>query len=201
MSEQKLIERMTGYKATNKDIQCCPEGKTFQFIVGEWYEYEGELKACKSGFHFCEYPSGPWAYYQTEGTRIWKIEAERVLDVPKEPGSDFKRVCHRIRLVSEITPGGNQNTGNRNTGNQNTGSGNVGDFHTGDLCFLDAPYYLFDKPAKRNEQNSMLIYELTLLLLKDEEIEPDEFLVLPNASKSAIKKLHNAHKKARKKVL
>ncbi len=131
MSE--LIEKMTGYKATDANMKC----RDTQFVLGEWQECEGELVECQNGFHFCEYPSGPWAYYSVPGTRIWKVEAEMVLPKKREPGADLKRVARRIRLVEEVLIGGDrntghQNTGNRNTGHQNTGHQNTGGRNTGD---------------------------------------------------------------------
>ena len=119
---------MKGYKATDKDLKC----KDFQFELGVWYEHSGEMIACQSGFHFCEQPSGPWAYYSDPTTRIFEIEADDVLEVPFAPGADFKRVCRRIRLVKEINLSGYGNTGDRNTGYRNTGYRNTGDRNTGD---------------------------------------------------------------------
>jgi len=156
--KQTYIEKMTGYKATDKNM-CCRDQ---QFTLGEWSpEIDGDLKLCERGYHFCVSPSGVWAYYTSQTTRIFKIEAENVLECPTGAGADFKLVARRIRLVEEITPGksgddksntgygntgdsntgygntgdsntGNSNTGNRNTGNSNTGYGNTGDSNTGD---------------------------------------------------------------------
>lgn len=119
---------MKGYKATDKDLRC----RGFQFELGKWYEHDGEVIECKNGFHFCEQPSGPWAYYSEPTTRIFEIEAEGVLDAPFAPGADFKRVAKRIKLVREIINRGDSNTGNSNTGNCNTGHHNTGDRNTGD---------------------------------------------------------------------
>jgi len=124
----KMKNLMTGYKATDKDMKC----RGFQFELGKWFEHEGELVECQSGFHFCEQPSGPWAYYQDPGTRVFKVECEGVLEKPFAPGADAKRVCKRIRFVEEINATGNCNTGNRNTGNRNTGDWNTGNWNTGD---------------------------------------------------------------------
>ena len=123
----KLIEKMTGYKATDKYMKC----RDTQFVLGEWQECEGELVECQNGFHFCEYPSGPWAYYSVPGTRIWKVEAEMVLPKKREPGADLKRVARRIRLVEEVLIGGDRNTGHQNTGHGNTGNWNTGNWNTG----------------------------------------------------------------------
>jgi hypothetical protein len=118
---------MKGYKATDKDMKC----RGFQFELGKWYEHEGELIECQSGFHFCDQPSGPWAYYSEEGTRIFEVEAEGILDESFKPGAEVKRVCRRIKLVREIEIGGDSNTGNSNTGDRNTGDRNTGYCNTG----------------------------------------------------------------------
>jgi hypothetical protein len=134
------IEKMTGYKATDANMQC----RGYQFEIGKWFECaEGEIIKCGSnGFHFCPQPSGPWAYYSEPGTRLWKVEAEQVLETPDEPGADSKKVCRRIRFIEEIIPNGDRNTGDgntgygntgyRNTGYRNTGNGNTGNGNTGD---------------------------------------------------------------------
>ena len=122
---------MTGYKATNSDMKC----RDVKFELGKWYSVDGELELCKNGFHFCVHPSGVWSYYSEKDTRVFKVEAEEVLDLPVEAGASFKMVARRIRLLEEITPGliGNDksNTGHSNTGNDNTGYCNTGDSNTG----------------------------------------------------------------------
>ncbi len=124
---QQFIDFMTGYKATDKDMKC----RGFQFELGKWYEHKGEVRECESGFHFCEQPSGVYAYYTTPGTRVFKIEAKRVLVTEFQPGADYKRVAYMIRLVEEIIPDGQNNTGDGNTGDGNTGNRNTGDGNTG----------------------------------------------------------------------
>ena len=124
----KFIAKMTGYKATDPDISC----RGFQFELNKWYEVEGEIIECKNGFHFCEQPSGVWNYYSDPGTRVFKIEAEDILDTPFIPGTDYKRVCRRIRLIEEVKVDGDGNTGHRNTGDGNTGDVNTGHRNTGD---------------------------------------------------------------------
>ena len=207
------IDFKTGYKATNKNMKC----QGFKFEIGEWYSVKGGLEPCKNGFHFCEYPSGPWAYYNNG--RLFKVEAKEVL-MSTGPGADLKHVARHIRLVEEIKLDGNRNTGNRNTGdrntggrntgdrntgnwntgNRNTGAGNCGNNHSGSLCFGEAPFYLFNKKADRKKVDFSKVYDLSCLLLKDDPIDPVPFLLLPNATKTAIKKLHGEHIKSRKKA-
>ena len=114
-----------GYKATDANMMC----RGYQFEVGKWHEHDGEIELCESGFHFCEYPSGPWCYYG-DGL-LWNVEAEFVLK-SSGPGADLKHVAKKIRLVSKIEYTGNGNTGNWNTGNWNTGHRNTGNRNTGD---------------------------------------------------------------------
>jgi hypothetical protein len=130
VTTEKLISSMNGYKATNKDMQC----QDFQYELGKTYELpkESPLVLCRSGFHFCEQPSGVWSYYSADDTRIFKIEAWDVLNASFEPGADFKRVCRKIRFIEEIKIGGDRNTGNSNTGYSNTGDRNTGYSNTGD---------------------------------------------------------------------
>jgi hypothetical protein len=129
VTTEKLISSMNGYKATNKDMQC----QDFQYELGKTYELpkESPLVLCRSGFHFCEQPSGVWSYYSADDTRIFKIEAWDVLNASFEPGADFKRVCRKIRFIEEIKIGGHSNTGHSNTGNSNTGNRNTGNSNTG----------------------------------------------------------------------
>ena len=116
-----------GFKATDKNMQC----RGFQFELGVWHKHNGEIAMCESGFHFCEYPSGPWSFYSNEGTRIFKVEARGVIK-GEGPGADLKHVAMEIRLIEEILFTGGRNTGDRNTGYGNTGDRNTGDGNTGD---------------------------------------------------------------------
>jgi len=133
---QKTIARMTGYKATDKNMRC----NGYRFELGKWSEpVAGDLGEYNNGYHFCENMSGVWSYYPLpcEGTRVFKVEAEEVLEKSPEPGADVKRVCRRLRLVEEVTGfddrgnRGEWNTGSGNTGDGNTGSGNTGNWNSG----------------------------------------------------------------------
>ena len=203
-----------GYKATDQNM-CC---KGHQFELGKWYEVEGDLKMCKNGFHFCEYPSGPWRYYQN--CRIFEVEAKEVL-LGTGSGAGLKHVARKIRLVKEILFAGNgntgdgntgykntgdKNTGNGNTGNKNTGDGNTGDGnvgvqHSGCLCDGEAPFFLFNKKADRSNADFYLINRLSILLARNDPIDPTPFLAIQNATEKAIKRLHKLHIKARKQLV
>ena len=198
-----------GFKATDKNMQC----RGFQFELGVWHKHNGEIAMCESGFHFCEYPSGPWSFYSNEGTRIFKVEARGVIK-GEGPGADLKHVAMEIRLIEEILFTGGRNTGDRNTGygntgNRNTGNGNTGYGNTGygnatDKCpgYLSCkkqPIIIFDKKVKDGvEIDWSLVHRLSDLMMSDESIDCSPFLSIPNSSEAAIKKLHKAHIDRRK---
>jgi len=184
-----------GYKATDENMRC----RGFQYELGKWYKHTGKLELCESGFHFCEFQSGPWCYY--DQGRLFRVEAMDVV-LSIGPGADLKHVCKKIRLIEEIKIDSDHNTGYHNTGDRNTGDGNTGDGnccnnHSGSLCMVDPPFYLFDLPADRSKANFDLIYQLSGYLMEDEKFDYAPFLAIENATNDRIKKLHNAHKAAR----
>ena len=93
-SENKTI---VGYKGFNKDWKC----RDFQYEVGKDYEYEGDIKLCDKGFHFCENPHDVLGYYSAgEGNKFAVVEAS---EVSEERGKDSKRVAKRLKIKAEIS--------------------------------------------------------------------------------------------------
>jgi hypothetical protein len=167
------------------------------------------------------HPSGPFCYYPAN-SRVFKIEAVQVLEVPIEAGADFKLVAKRIRLVEEITPGmkGNDksNTGDRNTGDSNTGDSNTGDSNTGDsntgywnatnrsagvFCSEEPKVISFDVQTKLTFDEYMEKYpiaeQLGNLLMQKEPIDFSSFKMLPGITKSKLAALHKKHLEAKEK--
>lgn len=208
MSEQKLIPEMKGYKATDTDMRC----RGYQFALDEWFQHEGELKECESGFHFCEHLSGVWNYYSKPGTRVWEIEAEDVLDKAPEPGATIKRVARRIRFIREIPVTGNGNAGDRNTGNWNTGNGNAGNRNAGDgnaanhssgfFNQQEPEVTCFDEPTGLTHSEFISAYPeysgLVVALAENEPIDPRQFARLPNITPAKLQSLHKKHIAGRK---
>ena len=204
MQKGLIWEIVKGYKATDKDMKC----RGFKFELGVWHKHDGEIAMCESGFHFCEYPSGPWAFYSDKGTRMFKVEARGVIK-SDDPGADLKHVAMEIRLVEEITITGSWNTGDRNTGSWNTGSWNTGRRNTGDgnatdrcsgyLCMKETAFIIFDEPANKDDVDFDLVNALCLRLMEDDDFEYERFLEIPNSTPEKIKALHDAHKERRMK--
>jgi hypothetical protein len=218
----KHHEFLTGYKATNKDMQC----RGFHYEIGKWYRYEGKIGLCEKGFHFCRHPSGPWSYYNNPRTRIFRVEAKEVIE-EYTPGSDLKLVCRKIRLVEEIKLTGHWNTGHRNTGNwntghwntghgntgnRNTGHWNTGDRNTGDrntghgnaadnsagfFCQIEPRVISFDKQTKYTRKAYLEKYpeynDLSTLLSQDAEFNYKKFKNLPGWTLKKCKALHQKH--------
>ncbi len=208
MSDQKFIKSMTGYKATDANMRC----RDYQFKLGEWAEIEGEIVECERGFHFCEQQSGVWEYYTNPETRVFKVEAEDVLDTAFVPGADYKRVCRRIRLVEEVKIGsngnsgdlnsGDRNSGYRNSGNRNSGDGNATNYSSGCFCVKEPKAICFDKKTKytlSELKDKFDICGLSVALMSDDPIDFDMFKDIPNITTKKLLALHQKHINARKK--
>ena len=90
---------MKVYKATNKDMQCTPGGKVFQYERGVTYE-KPKAELCAHGFHACEAPLDVFGYYAPgEGSRYFEAELE---DVSPERREDSKVSGRKITLGAEI---------------------------------------------------------------------------------------------------
>ena len=84
------------FKAFNKDWTC----RDFQYKIGETYVHEGEIKACESGFHSCQYPLDIFNYYNPCSSVFAEVECSG--KVSKED-SDSKVASERIILKRELS--------------------------------------------------------------------------------------------------
>ena len=91
---------MKVYKATNKDMQCTPSGKVFEYEQGVTYE-KPEAQLCSHGFHACEAPMDVLRYYSpADGSRYFEAELE---DISPERESTDTKVCgKKITIGAEI---------------------------------------------------------------------------------------------------
>lgn len=126
---------MKGYKAFNKDWTC----RGFQYEVGKKFKYDGEIRMCDSGFHFCTSLADCFTYYSFDKEETVIAEVEAIGQVI-ENRSDSKCCTDEIKILKELSWSdvlkgcnvGNWNAGNRNTGDSNTGNRNTGAHNTGD---------------------------------------------------------------------
>ena len=95
--ENSENKKIIGYKGFNKDWKC----RDFQYEVGKEYEYDGDIKLCDKGFHFCENPHDVLKYYSAgEGHKFAVVEAS---EVSEEREKDSKRVAKRLKIKAEIS--------------------------------------------------------------------------------------------------
>jgi hypothetical protein len=94
-----MSEKIVSYKGFDNNWQC----RGFQFKVGEAYTHEGTVKACKSGFHACEYPLNVFDYYPPAGSRFAVVEQSGELS---REGGDTKVASKSISITAEISIAG-----------------------------------------------------------------------------------------------
>ena len=88
----------TMYKGFDKDLKC----RGYQYEEGKEYIHEGEVKACKGGFHACENPFDVFDFYApNKFHRFCEVEGSG-----KEDKQDKKSSFEKIKIVAEIGLGG-----------------------------------------------------------------------------------------------
>ena len=86
---------MKGYKGFDKDFKC----QGFQYEVGKTYEFNGDIKICERGFHFCDVPLAVWYFYHPRGSRFALVEATGHIAA----GEGHKFCTDKITVVKEMT--------------------------------------------------------------------------------------------------
>jgi hypothetical protein len=91
-----MSEKIKAYKGFDKDLKC----RGFSFEIGKKYVHEGEVKACQSGFHSCEYPLDVFTYYPPSESRFALVEAEGEIN---KHGDDSKVASSHLTIKAELT--------------------------------------------------------------------------------------------------
>ncbi|WP_275628982.1 hypothetical protein [Pseudomonas sp. 273] len=92
-------EIVTAYKGFKQDLTC----RGYQFEIGGTYKHEGDVEACASGFHACEYPLDVLGYYHPVGSRFALVEQSG--DLSRHDG-DSKVASRKISIKAELTIAG-----------------------------------------------------------------------------------------------
>ncbi|HBO3142276.1 TPA: hypothetical protein L4S02_000912 [Pseudomonas aeruginosa] len=147
-------EVVTAYKGFKQDLTC----RGYQFEIGGTYKHEGEVEACASGFHSCEYPLDVFGYYAPGDSRFAIVKAsgqlsrhdddskiasatlvvEAEISMPTMISRAIDWIMARLDSSVEQTVAGDtaSNTGNRsaasNTGNRSAAS-NTGDYSAAEV--------------------------------------------------------------------
>ncbi|MEA8444418.1 DUF7666 domain-containing protein [Pseudomonas aeruginosa] len=87
---------MTAYKGFKQDLTC----RGYQFEIGGTYKHEGEVEACASGFHSCEYPLDVFGYYAPGESRFAIVKASGQLS---RHGDDSKIASATLVVEAEIS--------------------------------------------------------------------------------------------------
>jgi len=92
---KKNQEAVTAYKGFGSDMKC----RDFQYEIGGTYEHAGDVEACKSGFHACEYPLDVFSYYSPASSVFGVVEQSGKLD---RNDDDSKIASEKMTIKASI---------------------------------------------------------------------------------------------------
>ena len=93
MSEEN--KEIIAYKGFNQDWTC----RGYQYEMGKTYEHKGDVKACESGFHACEYPLDVLSYYSPA---VSKFAVVKMSGETSKDSDDTKIASAKITIEAEI---------------------------------------------------------------------------------------------------
>ena len=88
-------KEIIAYKGFNQDWTC----RGYQYEIGKTYEHKGDVKACESGFHACEYPLDVLSYYSPE---VSKFAVVKMSGETSKDSDDTKIASVKITIETEI---------------------------------------------------------------------------------------------------
>ena len=94
----KEFTKIKGYKGFNPDMTC----RGLKYEEGKDYEEEGEIGACKNGFHFCLHPLDVFGYYPPAYigmNKFHEVEGSGYMDADED---DTKIACSKIHIGAKL---------------------------------------------------------------------------------------------------
>ncbi len=88
-------KEIIAYKGFNQDWAC----RGYQYEIGKTYEHKGNVKACESGFHACEYPLDVLSYYSPA---VSKFAVVKMSGETSKDSDDTKIASAKITIETEI---------------------------------------------------------------------------------------------------
>ena len=88
-------KEIIAYKGFNQDWTCLG----YQYEVGKTYEHIGDVKACNSGFHACEYPLDVLSHYSPA---VSKFAVVKMSGEISKDSDDTKIASAKITIETEI---------------------------------------------------------------------------------------------------
>ena len=88
-------KEIIAYKGFNQDWTC----RGYQYEVGKTYMHKGDVKACESGFHACEYPLDVLRYYSPAES---KFAVVKMSGGTSKDSDDTKIASAKITIETEI---------------------------------------------------------------------------------------------------
>ena len=88
-------KEIIAYKGFNQDWTC----RGYQYEIGKTYEHKGDVKACESGFHACEYPLDVLSYYSPA---VSKFAVVKMSGETSKDSDDTKIASAKITIETEI---------------------------------------------------------------------------------------------------
>jgi len=87
----------TGYKSTYDGI-CNGESSPLQYEIGKTYKFNGEIKLCEKGFHYCNELKNVFNYYDiNKDIKVFKVEI-----LGEFIDGDDKSVTNKLKVIEEI---------------------------------------------------------------------------------------------------